>query len=185
MSVLSAQSIRTNIYINPFVERSVHANGMSYGLSVSGYDLRIKDALVLIPGQFALVTTVEELRIPNNVQGILLDKSSWARKGLSCFNTKFEPGWRGYPTVELVNLGPQTLSIEAGSPIAQMEFYWLDEATEKPYTGKYQDQKQVPVATLYESYKDLVNPEPVGSEWETIENDGGHVVQIPKIRWSF
>ena len=162
MTVLSAQSIRTNVWINPWSERTVHANGMSFGLSVSGYDLRIKDAIYLASGEFALVTTVEELAIPDNVQGILLDKSSWARQGLSCFNTKFEPGWKGFPTVELVNLGPNGLSIEAGSPIAQMEFYWLDEATENPYTGKYQNQEQKPIPFKAE---DLLNPRAVGSEF--------------------
>lgn len=173
MSILSAQSIRTNVYIHPWSERTVHANGMSYGLSVSGYDLRVKDAHLLSPGEFILVTTVEELRIPNNVQGILLDKSSWARKGLSCFNTKFEPGWRGFPTVELVNLGRETLSIEDGSPIAQMEFHWLDEATESPYSGKYQNQEQVPTPTLYES------------EWENVYGNDGTAVKLPKIKWRF
>lgn len=145
MSVLSAQSIRTNVYIYPWNERTVHPKGMSYGLSVSGYDLRIKNTYVIMPREFVLVTTMEKLGIPKNVQGILLDKSSWARQGLSCFNTKFEPGWCGYPTIELVNLGPNNLLIEDGMPIAQMEFHWLDETTESPYRGKYQDQGQEPV----------------------------------------
>jgi dCTP deaminase len=150
MSVLSAQSIRTNVFIHPWAERTVHENGMSYGLSASGYDLRIKDGLYLAPMSFALVTTVEELAIPAKVQGILLDKSSWARQGLSCFNTKFEPGWRGYPTIELVNLGRMGLNIPAGAPIAQMEFHWLDEPTELVYDGKYQNQEQTPVEAIFE-----------------------------------
>jgi dCTP deaminase len=150
MSVLSAQSIRTNVFISPFSERTVHECGMSYGLSASGYDLRIKDRVYLAPMEFALVTTVEELALPNNVQGILLDKSSWARQGLSCFNTKFEPGWRGYPTVELINLGRRGLVIETGAPLCQMEFVWLDEATEQTYEGKYQNQPQVPVEAILE-----------------------------------
>lgn len=150
MAVLSAQSIRTNVFIYPWAERSVHSSGMSYGLSASGYDLRIKDGIHIAPGEFALVTTVEEIELPSYVQGILLDKSTWARQGLSCFNTKFEPGWRGYPTVELVNLGRMSLKIEAGAPLCQMEFHELDEPTELVYTGKYQDQKQQPTAAIFE-----------------------------------
>lgn len=150
MTVLSAQSIRTNLYINPWAERTVHENGMSYGLSASGYDLRIKDRLYLAPMEFTLCTTVEKLIIPSNIQGILLDKSTWARQGLSMFNTKFEPGWRGFPTVEVVNLGRRSVEIPAGAPLCQMEFHWLDEATEHAYKGKYQDQEQKPTEAIFE-----------------------------------
>lgn len=150
MAVLSAQSIRTNVYIAPWSERTVHANGMSYGLSASGYDLRIKDRVYLAPMEFALATTVEEIGIPNNIQGILLDKSTWARQGLSCFNTKFEPGWRGFPTIELINLGRKGIEIPAGAPLCQMEFHWLDEGTELAYNGKYQNQKQEPTGAIFE-----------------------------------
>lgn len=150
MTVLSAQSIRTNVGIYPWAERTVHENGMSYGLSASGYDLRIKDRLFLAPMAFDLVTTLEQITIPLNVQGLLLDKSTWARQGLSMFNTKFEPGWRGYPTVEVVNLGRRSIEIPAGAPLCQMEFQWLDEATEQGYSGKYQNQPNEPVAALFE-----------------------------------
>jgi dCTP deaminase len=144
--ILSAQTIRNRLRnrITPFNERRVF-NGMSYGLSHAGYDLRIKDELVLWPTEFALATTIEELEFPNDILGMLKDKSSWARRGLSVFNTIFEPGWRGYPTIELANHGDQRLVIEAGAPIAQMIFHQVDQPTEKPYAGKYQDQPQEPV----------------------------------------
>lgn len=150
MSVLSAQSIRSCLTIEPFCERTVHETGMSFGLSVSGYDLRIRDQICLWPSQFALVTTVERLKLPANIQGILLDKSSWARQGLSMFNTKFEPGWEGYPTVEVVNLSKRAIIIEEGAPLCQMEFHWLDAHSETPYNGKYQNQPNEPVPAKVE-----------------------------------
>jgi dCTP deaminase len=153
MAVLSAQSIRANVYIYPWAERTIHPCGMSYGLSASGYDLRIKDAVYLAPLEFALVTTMEEIELPSWAQGILLDKSTFARRGLSCFNTKFEPGWRGYPTVELVNLGRMGIKIEAGEPLCQMEFHELDEPTELVYNGKYQNQEQKPVEAIFEEVR--------------------------------
>jgi dCTP deaminase len=153
MAVLSAQSIRANVYIYPWAERTIHPCGMSYGLSASGYDLRIKDSVYLAPLEFALVTTMEEIELPSWAQGILLDKSTFARRGLSCFNTKFEPGWRGYPTVELVNLGRMGIKIEAGEPLCQMEFHELDEPTELVYNGKYQNQEQKPVEAIFEEVR--------------------------------
>jgi dCTP deaminase len=129
--------------IEPFSEREVF-NGMSYGLSVAGYDLRIRDGLLLEPHGFALATTIERFEFPHDVLGVLADKSTWARRGLAVQNTIFEPGWRGYPTIELTNHNAFTLAIEPGMPIGQMIFHKLDRATDIPYTGKYQDQKQEP-----------------------------------------
>lgn len=147
--VLSAQTIRVELgsRIRPFAERTVE-NGMTYGLSCAGYDLRIKDSVILQPGGFELVTTIERFDFPDDILGKLADKSSWARRGVAVQNTVFEPGWRGFPTLEVSNHGSAVVSILAGSPIAQMVFHRLDAPTDQPYgDGKYQDQPQVPVPT--------------------------------------
>jgi len=150
MSVLSAQSIRRKVVIEPFAERTIHECGLSYGLSASGYDLRIKDDLFLKPGHSALCTTVEYLELPNDVQGIVYAKSTHARNFLHVWTTKFEAGWKGYPTIELKNDGPIAIVLPAGSPVCQMEFQWLDEPTDMPYAGKYQGQENVPVPAIFE-----------------------------------
>lgn len=158
--ILSAQSImaritatqggaRGGLDIDPLCGRTI-AHGMSYGLSAAGYDLRIKDALRLYPGGFALATTVERVCLPADLMGQLADKSSWARRGIAVQNTIFEPGWYGYPTIELSNHGPSVIWIPAGAPIAQMIFHVLDAPSDRPYSGKYQDQPQCPVPTLAE-----------------------------------
>lgn len=170
MTILSAQTIQARalgdpprhrsedewrLVIRPFSERAVF-NGMSYGLSACGYDVRIKDAVTIYPGHsgyrpgFVLATTVEYFEFPTDVRGVLADKSSWARRGLAVQNTRFEPGWRGYPTVEISNHGHDIIQIPAGAPIAQMEFGLLDQPSEQPYVGKYQDQPQRPVEAIDE-----------------------------------
>jgi dCTP deaminase len=40
--------------------------------------------------------------------------------------------------------------ISAGDPIGQMIFHVLDEPTEQPYSGKYQDQPQCPIGPIDE-----------------------------------
>ena len=149
--ILSAQSIRrhTGLVIVPFCERSV-AHGMSYGLSAAGYDVRIKDEVAVSPGGFVLATTVEYVEVPDYILVKLADKSSWARRGIAVQNTIFEPGWRGYPTLEITNHSCGTVVVPAGAPIGQLIFHLLDQPTELPYAGKYQDQPQVPVPTLRE-----------------------------------
>ena len=147
--ILPAQTIRQIQPIQPFHERTVY-NGMSYGLSHAGYDVRIKETLFLEPGQFRLASTVEEFRMPEDVIAFVHDKSTWARRGLSLFNTVIEPGWYGFLTLELVNNSNKPLAIFGGSPIAQIVFMRLEDRTESPYQGKYQNQPSMPVAAIME-----------------------------------
>ena len=137
--ILPAQTIRKLKPILPFHERTVH-NGMSFGLSHAGYDVRIAETIKLSPGEFALASTIEEFFMPTDIVAFVHDKSSWARRGLSLFNTVIEPGWIGFLTLELVNHSDQKLFIGEGDPIAQIIFMRLEEPTEKPYSGKYQFQ---------------------------------------------
>ena len=151
-------------------KKQVH--GTSYGLAEAGYDIRIKQSVLFHPhgypewsdgpcvatkwreedgsqrgefrhGRFALASAIEEFRMPNNLVGIVHDKSTWARKGLSVFNTVIEPGWNGFLTLELVYHGNDTLTIPAGSGIAQVLFHELQ--SPGAYEGKYQNQKDEPV----------------------------------------
>jgi len=141
--ILPAQTIRRLKPVEPFVERSV-AHGMSYGLSHAGYDVRIAENVTMYPGDFVLASTVERFDMPADVVGLVHDKSTWARRGLSLFNTVIEPGWRGYLTLELVNNSRQIINIVAGMPIAQILFLRTEEPVETIYKGKYQDQEQGP-----------------------------------------
>lgn len=192
MTVLSAQSIRklcedeelaipgfgffiipnTIPMITPFDEKRVF-EGKSYGLTAAGYDIRIKQDITMMPGDFLLASSVEYFRIPKNVRGTLWNKSSWAREGLDQSQTILEPGWEGHLTLELKNINSaffwtkekelmfkswpyfeahpnEIFNIKAGSPIAQITFEWLDQETDRPYTGKYQNQANEPVGAIYE-----------------------------------
>jgi len=141
--ILPAQTIRRIKPILPFVERTVH-NGMSYGLSHAGYDVRIAETIMLWPGPSVLASTVEKFSMPDDLVAFVHDKSSWARRGLSLFNTVIEPGWKGFLTLELVNHSTSALHIKAGDPIAQIIFMRMEEPAEKPYSGKYQNQAAGP-----------------------------------------
>lgn len=177
MSVLSAQSIRrlcspewrarakgifqphdqmhaavwtsADPLITPFTERGV-VNGKSYGLSGCSYDVRIAEDLILEPGQTALVSTIEAFNFPHNVCASVVDKSTYARKFVSAFNTHFDAGFCGHATIELANLGGETVVYQRGDPVCQFKFEWLDDPTDLPYRGKYQNQPARPVAAISE-----------------------------------
>lgn len=156
--ILSAQSIRELCslrqrndvgMVTPFHERTV-SYGMTFGCSACGYDVRIKEPLIMSRGGFALASTIEHFQMPNDVLGKVADKSTWARRGLSVFNTVIEPGWHGFLTMELVYHGSEPLQLLEGMPIAQIIFHRVDQPTDAPYAGKYQGQIGAPVPAILE-----------------------------------
>lgn len=143
------------------LDHKVSEHGVSHGLSEAGYDIRIKQRVVFSrlynqrivhvsdtvegdtkPGRFCLASAMEEFAMPTNLVGYVKDKSSWARRGLSVFNTVIEPGWKGFLTLELVYHGEQDLIIPAGAGIAQVLFEQICE--DAAYNGKYQHQADEP-----------------------------------------
>lgn len=147
--ILSGQSIRRRGIFTPFYERT-RSHGMTFGLGPAGYDVRIAEGLILLPGDAALASTLEHFDMPIDLLGRVADKSTWARRFLATQNTIIEPGWRGHLTLELSNHGREPIVIEQGMPIAQIIFDTLDEPTECPYSGKYQDQRAGAVSAIFE-----------------------------------
>lgn len=146
--------------IKNMLDTKGHGTISSYGLAEAGYDIRIKQNIRFYPdndgqmwvqvdngipvrSRFTLASAIEEFDIPSNLVGVVHDKSTWARKGLSVFNTVVEPKWKGYLTLELVYHGTEPMYIPAGSGIAQVLFSKTEE--EGHYSGKYQNQEDMPV----------------------------------------
>lgn len=152
MSVLPDWMIREIRPVEPFAERTVF-KGKTYGLSTSGYDVRIAESIWVFPGWGRLASTIERFKMPNDVCARVHDKSSWARKIVALQTTFIEAGWEGYLTLEITRHKPWPIFIEAGTPIAQIVFEKLEAHPEMPYNGKYQNQKAGPQPAIYEKEK--------------------------------
>lgn len=145
--ILSAQTIRSygEKIIKPFFDtQQVSDSGLTYGLSSCGYDIRIDQSRSLGSGDFMLASSMEEFDIPNDLLMWVVDKSSWARQGIVLQNTVAEPGWKGYLTLEITNHSYSRITLHKGDPIAQVIFGRLDQPTDQPYQGKYQNQPRGP-----------------------------------------
>lgn len=147
--ILSAQSIRRHgeNLIKPFVEQQSQS-GLTYGLGPCGYDIRIAQGISIPSNGFALASSIEHFNIPNYLLMRVVDKSTNARRGLLVQTTVAEPGWRGYLTLELTNQSHGYIHLKEGDPIAQVIFDMLDEPTDMPYIGKYQDQEAKPIEAI-------------------------------------
>ena len=171
--IINGRDLITAAPIKDMVPEKVVAHGMTYGCSEAGYDIRIKQHIHFYPvnpnaefkkfrvmsftndslindggGRFTIASAVEEFQMPTHLLGRVCDKSSWARKGLSVFNTVIEPGWNGFLTLELVYHGNTELIIPAGAPIAQVIFEEVKNPAQ--YNGKYQGQSSEPTPSKYE-----------------------------------
>ena len=166
--------------IEPFSEKQVRDKVISYGLSSYGYDVRIAhefkiftninhmvvdpkdfdprsfvdyegEQCIIPPNSFALAETIERFRMPRNVLGICVGKSTYARCGIITNVTPFEPEWEGLVTLEVSNTTPLPAKIYAGEGIAQVLFFESDEECEISYAdkkGKYQAQQGLTLPKL-------------------------------------
>lgn len=121
-------------------------------------DEEVRDgySFLLVPGEFALASTQERVEIPVNMIGRLEGKSSIGRLGLMAHVTAgfFDPGFKGYPTLELFNASPRQIRLWPGMLICQMSFAILGSHVEHPYGSselgsKYQNQERGPKASQY------------------------------------
>lgn len=95
------------------------------------------------PHSYALGVTVETFKMPRNVTGIAMGKSTYARVGLLVNTTPLEAGWTGRLVVELANLAALPLRVYVNEGIGQIVFFESDEDCAVSYQdrgGKYQGQ---------------------------------------------
>ena len=98
------------------------------------------------PNSFALASTIEYFRIPEDVLTVCLGKSTYARCGIIVNVTPLEPEWEGHVTLEFSNTTTLPAKIYANEGVAQMLFFQSDERCETTYKdrdGKYQGQQGV------------------------------------------
>lgn len=65
-----------------------------------------QDEYLLEPGSFVLAQTLESVRVPPDLMGLVEGRSSWARVGVTIHITapKIDPGFDGQITLEMATL---------------------------------------------------------------------------------
>jgi dCTP deaminase len=83
--------------------------------------------LTLHAGSLILVPTLEWVKLPKDLTGVVTARSSWAREGLSIATATFiNPCYNGIITLELANLGHVPVVLYPGMRIAQLAIYEID-----------------------------------------------------------
>lgn len=103
-----------------------------------------KGLLTIPPGDFALVTTHERIRLPPRFAGHIGLRSHYARKGLILLSgPQVDPGFGGVLVLGLNNVSPRDVVIPYKEKFCTVEFYRLNEDARQPYTGEYQGQRGI------------------------------------------
>lgn len=114
------------------------------------------DRYLLLPGQFVLATTMEYVKLPDNLTAFVEGRSSLGRMGLFIQNAGWvDPGFEGEITLELFNANRCAIELHAGRRVGQLVFAQMDEPALNPYNGKYQGQKGATGSRVYLDIKGI------------------------------
>lgn len=105
---------------------------------------------IMEPKEFVLGTTVEKIKLPDNLVARIEGRSSIGRLGLTVHSTAgyIDPGFEGQITLELTNEMPVPWILYPGWKICQLAFEELKTPCCRPYghpelNSKYQGQEGV------------------------------------------
>ena len=118
------------------------------------------EAFILHPGEFVLGSTIERVRLPDDLVARLEGKSSLGRLGLLIHSTAgyVDPGWDGFLTLELSNVANLPITIYPHMKIGQISFFRLSTPAEVPYgskgtRSKYQGQRGPTASRFFEEFE--------------------------------
>jgi dCTP deaminase len=121
-------AISSTRYINPRPRRPGTASSQHSVLVHKPLKSRWgRASFYLQPQHSVLAGTLEYIKMPADVSGQVLTKSSWARLFVTVESAPWiHPFFRGCLTLEITNLGNVAVALPAGEPIAQLVFETID-----------------------------------------------------------
>lgn len=155
MTVLSDRDIlygikSGHIDITDFNEKSLTPNGYDLRvaeISVNGTVHGKEESVVKIPPKtMFFVSTVERVRMADDVCGILWLRTTWIRKGTISAFGMVDAGFEGTLTLGSYNSSDDVLEIPIGERYCQLVFQTMSSTSEKSYakrSGHYQGQTGV------------------------------------------
>ncbi|QIW15783.1 dCTP deaminase [Pasteurellaceae bacterium RH1A] len=137
-------------HFTPYIDLSGPSEAVAAQLDkVMSEEIIIGDdeAFFLHPGELALATTLESVKLPANIVGWLDGRSSLARLGLMVHITahRIDPGWEGKIVLEFYNAGKLPLALRPNMAIGALSFEILSGHAARPYNArkdaKYKNQQ--------------------------------------------
>ncbi len=165
--------------IAPFVDHSERENTISYGLGPYGYDLRLSkdykkikaanisidpyttkdddyealsgNTIEIAANSYILGKSLEYIKIPKKILGLVFGKSTYARAGILINVTPIEPEWEGFLTISISNVSGNRVKLHPLQGIAQIVFFESDLPPLYSYSdlkGKYNKQNDITISKV-------------------------------------
>jgi dCTP deaminase len=144
--------LKGDIVIAPYDESQVQAATYDFRVGEQGattsskkiVNIRETGFLLLQPGDFGVITVLEEVRLgPQYVARFGL-RSKYARKGLiATTGPQIDPGFHGRLIIGITNLTPKPVSLPYKDDLISVEFHRLEQPSTKPYDGPYQNKMEL------------------------------------------
>ena len=116
---------------------------------------------MLHPGEFVLGSTLERVRVPDDLVARIEGKSSLGRLGLLIHSTAgfIDAGFDGHVTLELANVANLPITLYPGMKIGQISFLLMTTPAEHPYGSgaagsKYQGQRGPTPSRYFQNFQD-------------------------------
>lgn len=136
-------------------------NSISYDLTLGEFLDQKNQSKELFPGNFIMIKTKEQLRIPDNITGRIGEKNSLLRSGLKVDGPQYQPGHVTYAFLRIQNTSDKVITLQKGMKIAQIYFEELKEIPDRPYNkqpgASFQNEDEYRGFGTYESaYKENI-----------------------------
>ncbi|NLL95422.1 MAG: dCTP deaminase [Thermoplasmatales archaeon] len=129
------------------------------GLTPNGYDLRVsevklagsddvvrKGVATIPPRTLFYVSTVERVRLPEDLTAQLWMRTTWIRRGIMATFGKVDAGFRGTLTVGAYNASDKPVELPIGERFCQIVFETMAGSAVRGYaerSGNYQGQEGI------------------------------------------
>ena len=88
---------------------------------------RIGETFILYPQQTVLSSSLEYIKMPDNILGIISIRSTYSRLGLS-LSSVIQPGYSGCLSLELTNNNKNPINLTVGACLFQIRFSQISES---------------------------------------------------------
>jgi len=104
---------------------------------VARFEENVKKTVVIKPGEHFIGKTIERLRMPEDLFGMAVLRSTYWRCGINLVSGYIGPGYNGEILLPLTNLGNSNVEIELGARAIHVFFFKIKGKSSK-YKGQWQ-----------------------------------------------
>ena len=120
------------------IEKGLFASELDvFQVNPHSVDLRLAQDLKLAPGATMLGTSMDRVKLSNDVMGVVYPRSSTNRRNLALGMTGVvDAGYEGNLVLPITNLNDMEVTLKKGERVASIVFHRLEEPVE-PRLSKY------------------------------------------------